>query len=423
MLDRSQHPPIQEIVNLRLKHPEKIHLSNGIPVYAINMGTQAVVKIEIIFHAGRPYEEKALVARATASMLKEGTNKHSSLDIAEKVDFYGGTLSTPVNLDTSNVILYALNKHLDKLLPLVAEVIQRPAFPQQELDLFIQNSRNRLQVDLAKNDVVAYRTITEYIFGKKHPYGYNSLPEMYEQLRREDLQEHFQRNYHADACAIFISGKIEKGFYDLLDQYLGQMPRGKRAIKRSFEVQTTAPRSVKIHRPDSVQTAIRIGTRMFNKKHADYHGLFILNAILGGYFGSRLMANIREEKGYTYNIFSTLDTMLADGYFYIGTEVGNEFVAPTITEIYREIERLQTELVKEEELQMVRNYLLGNLLTNLDGPFNMVDVVKSLVLDDLSFAEFDQAVNRIKTIQPEELRQLAQQYFRKDQLWELIVGA
>jgi len=406
-----------------LKHPEKIHLSNGIPVYAINMGTQAVVKIEVVFHAGRPYEEKALVARATASMLKEGTSNLSSLDIAEKVDFYGGTLSTPVNLDTSNVILYALNKHLDKLLPLLAEVVQSPAFPQQELDLFIQNSRNRLQVDLAKNDVVAYRTITEYIFGEKHPYGYNSLPGMYEQLRREDLQEHFQRNYHADACAIFISGKIEKGFYDLLDHYLGQMPRGKRAIKRSFEVQTTAPRSVKIHRPDSVQTAIRIGTRMFNKKHADYHGLFILNAILGGYFGSRLMANIREEKGYTYNIFSTLDTMLADGYFYIGTEVGNEFVAPTITEIYREMERLQNELIQDEELQMVRNYLLGNLLTNLDGPFNMVDVVKSLVLDDLSFAEFDQAVSRIKTIQPEELRQLAQKYFRKDQLWELIVGA
>ncbi|MEM9823828.1 MAG: insulinase family protein, partial [Bacteroidota bacterium] len=236
MLDRSKHPPIQEISNLTLNRPEKINLSNGIPVYAINMGTQAVVKIEVVFHAGRPYEEKSLVARATASMLKEGTSNLSSVDIAEKVDFYGGTLSTPVNLDTSNIVLYALNKHLGALLPLLAEVVQQPIFPQRELDLFIQNSQNRLQVDLSKNDVVAYRTITECIFGSEHPYGYNSIPEMYHQLKREDLQQHFQQNYHADGCVIFISGKIEPNFYKLLDQHLGQMRNGKREMKRSFDL-------------------------------------------------------------------------------------------------------------------------------------------------------------------------------------------
>ncbi|MEM9822073.1 MAG: insulinase family protein, partial [Bacteroidota bacterium] len=189
------------------------------------------------------------------------------------------------------------------------------------------------------------------------------------------------------------------------------------------DLQATTPKSIKIPHPDSVQTAIRIGSKIFNKKHPDYPGLFVLNTILGGYFGSRLMTNIREDKGYTYNIFSTLDTMISDGYFYIGTEVGNEFVEPTMTEIYGEIERLQNEAVEEGELQMVRNYLLGNLLTNLDGPFNVADVIKSLILDDLPFSEFDQMVHRIKTIESDELRRLAQKYLQKDQLWELIVGA
>ena len=423
MLDRTQSPEIQQIKNLKLPHPELLHLDSGIPVYVTNMGTQEIVKIEVVFNAGRPYERKKLVSRSTASLLKEGTKNYTSAQIAEEVDFYGDTLSIPVNLDTSNVILYSLNKHLDKVLPLLCEVLNSPVFPEAELLPFVDRSKQRLSVDLTRNDVVAYRKITEFIFGSNHPYGYNSNPKDYEALTRDDLVEHFKTHYVAENCSIFISGKVTDSAIKLINKYLGQaILRGKKSIP-IFEKTYYSPKPVFVPLPeDSVQTAIRIGCHLYNRTHEEYKGMYVLNTILGGYFGSRLMENIREEKGYTYNIYSTLDSMLYDGCFYVGTEVGNEFVDKTLTEIYHEFDVLQQDLVDEDELEMVQNYLLGNLLTSLDGPFNVSDVAKTLIIEGLPLSDFDTLVSAIKDITAEDIRELARKYLNKDKMWEVIVG-
>ena len=205
MPNRTQAPPVKEISRIDLPVAESITLDNGIPVKLINMGTQDILKLEVVFFAGRPFEDKRLVARATSGLLKEGTERFNSAQIAEKVDFYGGTLSVPFSLDTSNIILYSLSRHFEKLLPLLAEIVLAPSFPEDELNTFIQNSSHRLQIDLSKPDVVAYRKITEYIFGEDHPYGYNSYPETYESLHREDLIHHYRKNYNSENCAVFLS--------------------------------------------------------------------------------------------------------------------------------------------------------------------------------------------------------------------------
>ena len=312
MPNRTKQPRIHPIKDLHLPQPNHYVLQNGISVYEINRGTQDVVKIEIIFKAGRPFEQKKLVGRATARMLREGCKNHSSAAIAETVDYYGGTLASPVNLATANIILYSLNKHLEKLLPLVAEVVSEPVFPQVELDTVIANSLQQIKVNEQKCDVVAYREITERMFTPEHPYGYNSTAEDYKNLERADLFAHFQKQYHAGNCAIILSGKIKPNTIALLDKYLGTViPKGA-AKTPDFPLIKTEPRAIKKELKDSSQSAIRIGCRMFNRSHSDYNGLFVLNTILGGYFGSRLMMNIREEKGYTYNIFSGLDSMLYD---------------------------------------------------------------------------------------------------------------
>lgn len=424
MLDRSQSPDIQQIKNLKLPQPELIHLDSGIPVYMINMGTQDIVKIEVVFNAGRPFEDKKLVARTTAALLKEGTKNYTSAQIAEEVDFYGDTLSIPVNLDTSNVILYSLTKHLDKVLPLLGEVLNSPIFPQPELAAFVNRSKQRLSVDLTRNDVVAYRKITEFIFGEDHPYGYNSAPETYEALTREDLLAHFKNKYVAENCRIFISGKVNDALIKSINRHLGQaILRGKKSVAN---FQQTYPKAKPVFIPsaeDSVQTAVRIGCHLYNRTHEDYKGMYVLNTILGGYFGSRLMTNIREDKGYTYNIFSTLDSMLFDGCFYVGTEVGNEFVEKTLKEIYLEFDVLQQDLVEEDELKMVQNYLLGNVLTSLDGPFNVADVAKTLIIEGLPLSDFDTLVDAVRNVSAEEIRDLARKHLNKENMWEVIVGA
>jgi len=421
-LDRSIAPPIQKIKSVRLPELTHFTLDNGLLVNVLDRGTQEVMKLDVVFHAGRPFEQKHLTSRATIGLLKEGTKNHTSAQIAETMDFYGASLNTPFSLDTSSLLLYSLNKHFETLLPLFTEIVAEPTFPEKELQNFVQRSQQRLKVDLSKADVVAYRQITEYIFGAQHPYGYNSSVQSYANLEQANLFTHFNQNFCCQDCTIFISGKLPKNTAPLLNKYLGQLPLNPKKQPPKLPEIINQPSKTRVSL-EGVQSAIRIGKRMPNRKHPDYPALFVLNAILGGYFGSRLMANIREEKGYTYNIYSTLDPMMYDGYFYIGTEVGNEFVKPTLKEIYHELKVLQEELIAPEELDMVKNYLMGTLLMGLDGAFNAMEVWKALLVEGLDKDYFNNLIQVIQEITAEELQALAQKYFQLDSFWEVIVGA
>ena len=422
MINRKIAPSIKRIEKLHLPKPKKIKLSNGIPVHIVNMGTQDVLKLHLAFRSGRPFEQKKLIAKATSSLLKEGTSNYTSAEIAEQIDFYGATLSTPTNLDNSNLVFYSLNKHFATLIPLVAELLMNPIFPQTELDTYIENNKRRLQVDMTKNDVVAYRKVTEYIFGADHPYGYNSDERLYNRVKRTDLVKHFQKHYNARNCQLFISGRVTDEVIQLLDQYLGQLPIGRKSRMTKFKLTTETPEKRHITIPNSMQTAIRIGKRMMGRTHPDFAGFMVLNTILGGYFGSRLMMNIREDKGYTYNIYATQDTMLKDACFYVATEVGNEFVDAAKKEIYKEIDRLRNDLITESELQMVRNYMLGNMLNMVDGPFRVADVVRTMVLNNMPYTTFDKLINTVNTVSTQELRDLAQKYLTTDDMWEVTAG-
>ena len=414
-------PDIQEVGNLKVPRPDVWFMRNGVPVYEIDMGTQEIVKLELAFYAGRPFEQKKLSARSTPSLLKEGTASYSSAAIAETMDFYGATLLTPFHMDTSNVLLYSLSKHFEKVLPILAEVVSVPSFPQKELDNFIHRNQQRLQVELTKNDVLAYRKFTERIFGENHPYGYNSFPETYAAIVREDVQKHFAANFTTGNCTVFLSGKISPRIRELVDKYLGQviLPGNKRDAH--FIKSATTPQQLRLEKGDKSQKAIRIGRRTFTRQHKDYHNMYVLNALLGGYFGSRLMTNIREEKGYTYSIYSSNEAMLYDGYFNISSEVGNEFVEDTVKQIYLEMDRLKNEPVGKEELAMVKNYLLGSFLTNLDGPFNIIEIVKTFILEGLPVSDFEQMTQAIKQVTPETILETANKYFNKEDLWEVIV--
>ena len=422
MPDRTKAPKVREIESLQLPAVHHYELDNGIPVYAVDLGTQDVVKLEVVFRAGRPYEQKRLAARATARQIREGSKRYSAADVAEALDFYGCTLSIPFQLDHSIFSLYSLSKHFAPGLQLLTDLLRQPTFPEKELDAFQLRNQRRLAVDLSKNDVIAYRQVTEEIFGESHPYGYNSQPSTYGALRREDLIAHHQRLYNRQNCCVFLSGRVTKTVMQQVNEAFSRaIPNGPPAY-----AQVSAPppqrKTLRIDRPDTLQSALRISRPLFNRQHPDYQGLYVLNTILGGYFGSRLMANIREDKGYTYNIYSSVDTMQYGGQFMIGTEVGQDVVEDSLAQIYLEMERLQQEPVGEAELRMVRNYLLGSFLTLLDGPFNVADVVRTQVLEGLPSNYLEQLAKTVRHISPEELQRLAQKYFNKTEMVEVAVG-
>jgi len=416
-------PAIQPVRNLVLPLPKEVRLDNGIRVFAMNFPGQEILKVEAVFQAGRPEEVKRLVSRATARLVREGTRARTGAEIAEHLDFYGGSLSIPTNLDAAVFSLFSLRKYADELIPVFAEVLHEPIFPVDELETYKRNSLQELLVDLDKEEVLAYRKITEFIFGETHPYGYNSSPEDYAALTPDDLSAFFNRWYVPANCQLFVSGQVDEAVLGLLNRYFGQsQKKGAGALGQLPHFPATRPQTVYVPHPGSLQTAVKIGRRLFARNHPDYNGVFVLNTILGGYFGSRLMMNVREKRGYTYNIYSTADAMLHDGCFYIATEVHTGKVAAAVKQIFAEMKNLCDQPVSESELDMVRNYLLGMLLNGLDGPLNISDVVRSLVADGLPFDAFDDLVRTIRTITPEQVQDLARRYLSPGDFWVVTVG-
>jgi zinc protease len=423
MLNRSVAPPIYPVQHLHLPKPVLLHLSNGIPLWVLDFPDQQVLRIDVVYRAGRPEETKKLAARATSRLLRDGSKHHSGGEIAEIFDYYGGTFSAPSGLDLSSFALSCLQKHSTSLIPLFAEVLQEPLFPEAELETFKRTNIQALQVELEKVEVLAYRHITEQIFGSAHPYGYNSVVEDYQALERSDLVRHYETWHTPSNCRIIACGRVQEETIRLLDVHFGQNT-SKGAVPKwdAPPPPDLQPQKLHIPRPKSLQSAIKTGRRAFSRRHPDAEGLFVLNTILGGYFGSRLMTNIREKKGYTYNIYSTLDMMLHDGCFYIATEVSPEKTTAALRAIFAEMKKLREQPVPEEELTMVKNYLLGMLLNGLDGPLNTSDLVRSYIIEEIPWESFDSMVHTIRTISSEKLQALAQEYLRQEDFWVVTVG-
>jgi zinc protease len=425
-LNRREAPVTHDVRDLALPHTTPLTLDNGLVVQVLDFPGQEVLKLEVIFRAGRPDETKRVTARATAALLREGTLRRSGAEVAEHFDFYGASMTNPGSLDYSSFALFGLRKYAADIIPAFAEVLQQPAFLAHELEVFQQTNVQELLVELEKVEVRAYRLLTERLFGEAHPYGYNSMPADYLALTREDLVGFYEQHFRPENCLFFASGRVDAALIDLLNQHFGQVPLDTTyAPVRAVMPPPPSPTptgTLAVAQPDSLQSAIKIGRRMFGRQHPDFQGLVVLNTLLGGYFGSRLMANIREKKGFTYNIYSSFDALQHDGYWYIGTEVNRDKKAATLRAIWAEMKKLREQLVADDELEMVRNYLLGLLLTSLDGPINTADVVRMIAVENIGHEGFAHQIEVIRTITPERLRELARQYLVPDDFLVVTVG-
>lgn len=424
IINRKVVPHFGEINKIEIPPHEFFNLDNSTPVYVVNAGTQDLVKIEFIFPAGPVFEGKPLLASATNVMLNEGTSKHSGAEIADMIDNYGAYFQTEHSDDHAFLSIFTLNKHLEKVLPVIAEILDESVFPEKELDIFKKNSIQRLSVNNEKVEFIARNHFRELLFGNNHPYGHHVTEIDYENLQRNELLNFFRSHYDLRNCKILVAGKMHKEIPVLLNQYFGKKKSNNLQAMGSLIPDSFAFKAMKKHieKEDSVQSAIRIGKRLFNRKHPDYHGMQILNTVLGGYFGSRLMTNIREDKGYTYGIGSGLASNLQEGFFYISSEVGQKVCSKAIHEIYYEVNRLRDSLVPAEELQLVKNFLMGSFLRSIDGPFELASRLKTLILFELEKDYYTRYTEKIKSIQPEELQTLANKYLEVDTMIELVVG-
>ena len=423
-LNRKLAPEFRTIDKIDIQQAVEHTLSNGIKVYTIDSGSQELTKIEFIFKAGMYYQSQPLQASAANNLMETGTKTYTANELSDNIDFFGSFFECAVEQDYASLALFSLNKYLDKSLHYVEDIIKNPIFPKDEFDIYISNKKQKHIVNSEKVNVLARRRFTELIFGEKHPYGIAVKDEDFDRLKLESVIQFYKTFYHSGNCTIIASGKLSKDLIDTLNNFFGKSNWGQVQPIPIPNVAIDATKQQKhfIVKPDAIQSAVRVGRLLFNKKDPDYFKFQVLNTILGGYFGSRLMANIREDKGYTYGIGCGLMSLVNSGYFFISTEVGVDVTNNTLTEIYKEIKLLREELVDTEELETVRNYVLGQFLRSVDGPYSLADKFKAIWEFGLGYDYFEKYFEAVKTITPEEIRALANKYLQEKDLIELVVG-
>ncbi|MCL1942172.1 MAG: insulinase family protein [Candidatus Azobacteroides sp.] len=423
-MDRTLQPPILPMEQIVIPEPEHLLMPNGVQLHYLNIGNEDVVRVDVIVRSGKWDAARSLETDFTGLMLKEGAANLNSAQIAEKLDYYGAWFQTYTTQQCSYLTLYSLNKFFDETLVVLEAMVKEPSFPEKEFDILRQNRKSRFSVDMDKVQYLAAKEFIRVLFGKNHPYGRSVGKEDFDTLSVSDTVGYYTNHYHSGNIEIAAFGKITGKMLTQIEHCFGKTAWGKQSpkTKQSSIIQPAKEKRKLIVKPGAVQSAVCVGKQIITRDHPDFHALSVLNTIFGGYFGSRLMSNIREDKGYTYGIYSSVTSHLHAGYLNILTQTGHEQVESVIKEIFMEMDKLAETLVPENELQIVRNYMLGELARKFDNPFAVADIYLSLSEFGLERDFYEKRIDRIKNITSEDIRELARRYFTKEDFYEVIAG-
>ena len=419
MIDRTLQPEIDLNTHFEFIKPNEFKIRNSIPCYWIEDHINESYKIELVFNSGTRYQTKKLVSSFMNNLLLSGTNSMNSSQISERIDFYGGYIKIDTDKDHSVITVFGLKKNIVKILAFVLHNVDNCKFPKNEIENYRMISSEKFKQNQEKVSHLARRAFTETIFGKDTSYSQVPDLENYAEVKESDILEMFSSNIINGLKGIFIVGAIDKNLMKELEGIPFYVHKEK---ETEFTFEGSSGKTIEIPKNGAIQSAIRVGGTTIGKDHEDYISLSILNTLFGGYFGSRLMSNIREDKGYTYGIGSGLVNLQKKCYFFISTEVNVEVYQETLNEIKLEIDRLHNELIPDTELFKVKNYLKGKFIQGSDGPFAMMERFKSLWFHDLNYSYFDKYLETLDQIQSKDLQDIAQKYLDFDKMNKIIAG-
>ena len=395
--------------------------ANGTPVHAINCPEYEVVRVSFVFHAGTVTQKHPFTASATANMLAEGSQNMTSQQIAEQLDYYGSYFDINIDRDYSYITFCALSKFFPQTAEVIEEVILRPTFPEREVGIYSAKRRQQLSIERRKVETMARENFAKAIFGEKHPYGISYPESEYDTLCRENIEEHYKRCYTADNCIVVCSGSISEQVLGRIMDIANKLPKARIIEQTTFPAFDTR-HEVCIQHDGAVQSSIRMGRLLFPRTHEEFIPMQVLSMVLGGYFGSRLMQNLRERNGFTYGVFSAMVNFQNAGYLAIATQVGTEVTEQALEQIAAEIETLRNEPVPEQELALVKNIMAGEMMRILDGPFGIADVTTENILCGFDNSQISKNLQRIRNTSAEEIQALAQRYLAPEDLITVVAG-
>lgn len=410
-LNRNIAPKLSAIPRVDIPRIQSQEWENGIKLHHLKAGSEDVVRMEIIIRAGTFYSDKILVPPLLAKLSREGTLSFSADKINEELDFIGASLNISSSSDFIILTIYSLSKHLSSIIPLLKEILCVPLLKEKSLSIITDKEKSGLNISNKKNDFVARNTLDQNLYGDTHPFGYYPNIKDIESLRVDDLIKYHKKQVLKYPWEIIISGQFNDTLLkELHNNFVDLNFDHKNFLRKNILVKESRERNIHKTLKGSKQAAIAIGQLCPRRNHPDFPGIKFLNTILGGFFGSRLMKNLREEKGFTYGVFSSARSLPLNGQWGIYTEVGVDIYESALNEIYHEIKRLNNDKVGKEELEIVKNYISGSFLSTLDGPFSLADRFKSIYFSGLGYDYFDYFLEETNSMTPNKLQSLANKY-------------
>ncbi len=414
--------PIHKVSWDQLRFPPFLHqsLANGAQLYTMQSNNEGLCYFEFVFENGRIAEHKPLVSRVCANQILEGTQSIAAEEVVDKLDYYGAHCAVHADLDFTVLSMSCLQRHFKELSQFVLDLLTEPAFREGDLAKAKVFYLSQLQHQLAEPDYISYREFTSKIYGEHSVYGYNSSADLFQSIENEDLKKYHRENYLAGKLKVFYCGDLSEEHVGHFISQIGRLASGTPEHRPYTVVPAKAGRW---HFPlkNCAQLSLKLGCRTFKRDDPDFYSMYVLNTILGDYFGSRLMKKIREDRGLTYDIHSTLDAQKHDGCFYISAELAPQQFEAALGLIMEEISILKSALIPESELSMVRNYLCGHIMRLLDGPFQSISFLKILATEYCGPKAFDDLLDQILHIRPAELREMARRYFPDDG-WTIVTA-
>lgn len=419
-LDRLIAPQANAIQQLDLLEMESLTLNNGVPVKVLNHGTAELIEFEIIFKAGSRFQTEPLVSNFANLLFLEGNSKFTSKEINDGLDFYGSFFNVEVVKDFSSLKVYTLKKYLKEVLKIITPSLNSATFPENEFQILLNNKRSKFKVQSEKVDFKCRQIFTESLF-KNGSYGQIAHLTDYDHLTLEKVKQ-FYLDYYTKGYQILMAGHIDNTVIDCFNEAFDGLPYELEPNAVVYSEGQMVKGNIFEEKEGAIQSALRVGRSMFNMDHEDFTKMKFVSTLLGGYFGSRLMMNIREDKGYTYGIGSGMIAYENSGVFLIASEVGGDVCADALKEVYFEIDRLKTEKVSDDEIALVKNFMLGSLLRSLDGPFDLMEAYKQVMLSDKKYKYYQDLVETINNMTAEDVMEMSQKYLNKEDLLEVVAG-
>jgi predicted Zn-dependent peptidase len=427
--DRTHPPQPGPPPALHLPSIQKRQLSNGLPVWRVEMHKVPVVQVNLLVLSGTADDPtgKFGVAGLTAAMLTEGAGSRSSLEIADAVDFLGADLRAGSGIDASAVRLHVPVARLADALPIMADVALRPTFPKDELER-VRKERltNLLQ---ARDDpaTIASLTFSRVLYGSTHRYGTATAgtAETIKGFTQDDLRAYYTATFRPGNATLLIVGDItaDKVMPLVESNFGGWKPQGAAPVRATLPaVQQPEKRQVYlVDKPGAAQSQIRIGWIGVPRSTPDYFPIQVMNTILGGSFTSRLNLNLREEHGYAYGAASAFDMRASAGPFSASAGVQTDKTAEALKEFFKELEAIQTP-IPSDELARAKNYVALRFPGGFETTADISRKLEDLLVYHLPEDYFSKYVQNIQAVTAGDVQRVAQKYIQPGRFVVVVVG-